>query len=83
MAQIEIFEFLKNERARGNEEFFNAQQIYKALLNSNGSVCHKPRIYAALMQLEAYEYLEVEKIGKSLHKKRVFRIKKKYLDKNN
>ena len=79
MAQIEIYDFLKKQRLTKNEEFFSAPEIYKTLYEQDPDLCGKNRIYAALIQLEAYGYLEVKRKGKLTREwHRAYRLKRKY-----
>jgi len=78
MAQIEIYNFLKEQRQLNND-YFSAIQIHKCLNNNGFKIANRGGVYFGLIQLEGYGYLDVKKIGKLRDFKRIFRLKKKYL----
>jgi len=82
LAQIEIFEFLKAQREKGLEEYYTPMDIYKGVAKSEEfNSLAKCRVYSAIIQLEAFGYLEVIRKGKLSSWKRAYRIKEKYYDK--
>jgi len=84
LAQIEIFEFLKAQREKGIKTYYTPMKIYKLLSENNlYESKHKHRVYAALIQLEAFGYVEVIRKGKIRKFHRAYRVKAKYINKPN
>jgi hypothetical protein len=73
MGQQEILEYLKKERAEGNDEFLPSCEICKALDLSYSGV-----VFRQLNKLLQFEYLEVKLIS-LMPLRRGFRVKKKYI----
>jgi len=72
--QIELIEFLEQQRATGNDIFFSPMEIYKQAGNIS-----KHRIASSLRKLYAYGFLEV---NNSNIWKRKYRLKSKYVNNN-
>ena len=81
MGQIEVYEFLKAEKLKGNEKFFSASEIYKLMKEQGLEPGHKNALYVALIQLERFEYVDIEMQGSLRDWHRLYRIKSKYCEK--
>jgi len=77
LAQVEIFEFLKTQRIKGEEQHFTATEIYKALQETCSIT--KNKVYVALLKLEAFGYLDPIRKGKVSNFSRAFKLKDKYI----
>jgi hypothetical protein len=75
--QIEVFDFLKEQRKNGNEDFWTPKQVY-----NNMNFDSKPllgRVSRALWRLESYGYLEVNTEKMIYGHSRAYRVKLKYM----
>lgn len=83
MGQIEVYEWLKNQRRSGNQDYFSIEDIRKGLKEKKQNGCSNRynNIRVAVIQLEAHNYLEVKLTGKSRAWFRLFRLKKEYCKK--
>lgn len=79
MGQIEVFNYLKDIRLSGDTGFYSIPQLTKAI-RQHRLYCQNARgVWAAVVTLEAYGYLDVKREGKMSDWKRVVRLKKKYI----
>jgi len=78
MGQIEVYEFLKTQRLKGDDDYFSAKNIYDGLKAQAIDPVSKTCLYAALIQLERFDYVEVKMSGKFRDWHRLYRLKKKY-----
>lgn len=82
--QIEVFDWLKEQRKLGVEEYFLPHQIVKGM-TKDGYFKDKSyyslisRIATALARLEAYDYVEVKILDVERGGKRGYRVQYKYL----
>ena len=81
MGQVEILEYLRKERIKGNDGFISAMKIKNDLSKSGENPQHT---HTKLLKLYNYGYLEIDvqqvvkgKPWMGHHKK--YRIKKKYI----
>lgn len=57
MAQVEIWDFLKNQRMKGNDKFFSAEEVVRALrLNGSDGL---QNVRKQLNKLVLYDFMEV------------------------
>jgi hypothetical protein len=79
LGQIEVFEFLREQRANGNEQFWTCSEIKKACKERGFSSGMIESIKGNLLKLELSHYLDglVQKNGWN----RAWRIKMKYVKK--
>lgn len=79
MGQIEVYEYLKNKRLKGDDDYYSVDEIRKGLKEQeyNGSNSYR-NVSASCIQLEAHGYLDVKMTGKTRAWFRLFRLKDKY-----
>ena len=80
MGQMEVYEWLKNQRESGKEQYFTTKEVEKGLTQagfSNGTI---KNLRVDLIKLTVSGYLEMIDLDKSglNNYNRVFRIKKVY-----
>jgi hypothetical protein len=75
LGQIEVYEWLKMQRQSGNDAFFCVRDIERGLRECGCFHDYKTKVWAAVANLEAYGYLEVQKAGSRSDFRRVFRLK--------
>ena len=79
MGQIEVFQFLKDMRLSGDDSFFAIPQIADQIKDHKLYNQNPRGVSPAIITLEAYGYLDIEKPNKKSNYKRLFRLKDKYL----
>ena len=75
VGQSEVFNYLKQQRLSGNDKFFSALEVQKAIPNQRSLSA----TYRQLNKLAHYDFLEVIMTGKVYDWRRLFRMKKEYL----
>jgi len=84
MGQIEVFDWLKNQRMTGVEDFFSPKEVFKGMVQSGIISINSPSyvvgsVSVALAKLEAYGYLEMRVCGRWSDWQRRYRIFEKYV----
>ena len=79
MGQVEVFEYLKGLRLSGDHEFHSVPEISKAIRQHKLYSRNWRGVWAAVVQLEAFGFLDVKKVGKLRDFRRVVRVKREYL----
>ena len=80
MGQIEVYELLKNRLASGDDRFFSVAEIEKMMKDAGYTNGMIHSIRGQLLKLELSGYLDVKMSGKFRDWRRLFRIKKKYVE---
>lgn len=78
MGQIEVYEYLKSQRERGNHKFLSVTDIQKGLKErsySNGII---KNVSINLIKLEHYNYVEFRMSGNLRDWKRLYRLRIDY-----
>jgi hypothetical protein len=80
MAQNEVFEYLRNQRLKGNDEFISINEIYRGMIDMQraDAPCRR-RVWHAIQQLRKFGYLEVSGVGGWPS---YMRLKAEYVDKS-
>lgn len=79
IGQVEVYEFLKNQRLSGNDSYFSPteiKKIFKDLGYSSGVISG---VLGDLIKLEIHGYLEIKMSGDFRDWIRLFRLKKEYM----
>lgn len=76
MGQEEIIAFLRNERKKGNDNYFTIHEIRK---NANGS-CHYGNVRKSIYGLVRTGIIEHKTEGDVWEWVRIFRLAEKYID---
>jgi hypothetical protein len=79
LGQIEVYQFLKDRRAAGDNSFISVAGISNEIKTHQLNNINPRGVRSAVCTLEAYGYLDVKKPGKRSDFRRLFRLKKKYL----
>lgn len=74
--QVEVFNWLKNKRASGSEDFYTINDIRAGLKSSVNNGCNFDHIGSDVIKLTEFGYLEIK--DRFTWNKR-YRIKKKYI----
>lgn len=79
MGQIEVYEYLKQQRLSGNHDFFSVIDVVKALKEQGKTNGMLESVRGSLMMLRRYGYLENKMSGDIRDWKMLFRLKEEYL----
>ena len=71
-----MYEWLKRQRLTGDDSYFTITEIQRGLKSSGLFPEHCRRVCAAVIQLEAFGYLDVMRLE---NWRRMVRLKKKYV----
>jgi hypothetical protein len=80
MGQYEVYEWLRNARSSGNEQYFSSKEIEDGLKNNgctDGQLSHTRGDVIRLYVSGYLELIDLDKTGLTNYK-RFFRIKKRY-----
>lgn len=80
MGQNEVYELLKAEREKGNDDYFSIMQVYRALIDLKTATAPRRQVvYRSIKKLENAGYLEVRGVTlRGFNKKKLpsyFRLK--------
>jgi hypothetical protein len=80
MAQIEVFEYLRELREKGNNDYQSCEAIARGMYQkANGKFStYVNLIRGAIFILTRYDYIDFQMDGSIFKGVRVYRIKKKY-----
>jgi hypothetical protein len=63
MPQIDVYEFLRSERIKGNDDFISIKKVYENVLDmKNASITQRRTVWRCVRQLRKYGYLEVRQL---------------------
>jgi len=80
VSQIDVYEFLKQQRLSGNHRFWRPKEVEFALKDRGCSSGSVEGVRGDLLRLEWSGYLEVEMGGGIREWLRCFRLKRKYIN---
>lgn len=80
MGQIEVYEWLKQQRLLGVDDYFSIDDIRQGLKRSYCDNVRYNGVRVAVVKLESSGYLEAKVTGKIRAWFRLFRIKKEYVE---
>lgn len=80
MAQIEVFNYLKNMRRSGDNSYLSIPELTKSIRQHKLYSLNSRGVWAAVVTMEAYGYLDVKRKGKLSNWQRCVRLKKKYVN---
>lgn len=78
LGQIEVYEWLKLQRVTGDDRFFSVREIERGIQGCGLFNGNWRGVWAAVVALESYGYLDVRRKGHMRDFRRVVRLKRKF-----